>query len=157
METGLQFAHQRLEIRIGSVNNLLAEFANAVFKAAGRHKRKACYGGFAKKIGEIGYVRALLWRAGSGVGRVFRLVYVVFGWRRVRDSNPRYPLRYAGFQDRCHQPLGQLSALNILQQGRRAAGFWGAMRRGSGVRRVAGAILRDIMRCVRIPPRNDEL
>jgi hypothetical protein len=31
-------------------------------------------------------------------------------WRRVRDSNPRYPLRYAGFQDRCHQPLGQLSA-----------------------------------------------
>src|SRR6266481_6619449 len=30
-------------------------------------------------------------------------------WRRVRDSNPRYPLRYAGFQDRCHQPLGQLS------------------------------------------------
>jgi hypothetical protein len=32
------------------------------------------------------------------------------GWRRVRDSNPRYPLRYAGFQDRCHQPLGQLSA-----------------------------------------------
>ena len=31
-------------------------------------------------------------------------------WRRVRDSNPRYPFGYAGFQDRCHQPLGQLSA-----------------------------------------------
>ena len=31
-------------------------------------------------------------------------------WRRVRDSNPRYPSGYAGFQDRCHQPLGQLSA-----------------------------------------------
>ena len=30
-------------------------------------------------------------------------------WRRVRDSNPRYPSGYAGFQDRCHQPLGQLS------------------------------------------------
>jgi hypothetical protein len=30
-------------------------------------------------------------------------------WRRGRDSNPRYPLRYAGFQDRCHQPLGHLS------------------------------------------------
>ena len=25
-------------------------------------------------------------------------------WRRVRDSNPRYPQRYAGFQDRCNQP-----------------------------------------------------
>ena len=24
--------------------------------------------------------------------------------RRKRDSNPRYPLRYAGFQDRCNQP-----------------------------------------------------
>ena len=32
-------------------------------------------------------------------------------WRRVRDSNPRYPSGYAGFQDRCHQPLGQLSGL----------------------------------------------
>ena len=31
-------------------------------------------------------------------------------WRRARDSNPRYPLGYVGFQDRCHQPLGQLSA-----------------------------------------------
>jgi hypothetical protein len=30
-------------------------------------------------------------------------------WRRGRDSNPRYPFRYAGFQDRCHQPLGHLS------------------------------------------------
>ena len=26
-------------------------------------------------------------------------------WRRGRDSNPRYPFRYAGFQDRSHQPL----------------------------------------------------
>ena len=31
-------------------------------------------------------------------------------WRRGRDSNPRYPFGYAGFQDRCHQPLGHLSA-----------------------------------------------
>ena len=30
-------------------------------------------------------------------------------WRRGRDSNPRYPSGYAGFQDRCHQPLGHLS------------------------------------------------
>jgi hypothetical protein len=32
-------------------------------------------------------------------------------WRRGRDSNPRYPLRYAGFQDRCIQPLYHLSEL----------------------------------------------
>src|ERR1700677_4671364 len=32
------------------------------------------------------------------------------GWRRGRDSNPRYPFGYAGFQDRSHQPLGHLSA-----------------------------------------------
>src|SRR6478672_2259583 len=37
-------------------------------------------------------------------------------WRRVRDSNPRYPSGYAGFQDRCHQPLGQLSAPIVLLQ-----------------------------------------
>jgi hypothetical protein len=30
-------------------------------------------------------------------------------WRRGRDSNPRYPFGYAGFQDRSHQPLGHLS------------------------------------------------
>src|SRR5688500_8112491 len=30
-------------------------------------------------------------------------------WRRGRDSNPRYPFRYSGFQDRRHQPLGHLS------------------------------------------------
>ena len=35
-------------------------------------------------------------------------------WRRVRDSNPRYGFPYAGFQDRCHQPLGQLSAITTL-------------------------------------------
>ena len=38
------------------------------------------------------------------------------GWRRARDSNPRYPFRYAGFQDRSHQPLGQLSILLIRQK-----------------------------------------
>jgi hypothetical protein len=30
-------------------------------------------------------------------------------WRRVRDSNSRYPYRHAGFQDRCIQPLCQPS------------------------------------------------
>ena len=31
-------------------------------------------------------------------------------WRRERDSNPRYPFGYNGFQDRRHQPLGHPSA-----------------------------------------------
>jgi hypothetical protein len=35
-------------------------------------------------------------------------------WRRGRDSNPRYPFGYAGFQDRSHQPLGHLSAQQII-------------------------------------------
>jgi hypothetical protein len=34
-------------------------------------------------------------------------------WRRGRDSNPRYPFGYAGFQDRSHQPLGHLSGCCI--------------------------------------------
>ena len=31
-------------------------------------------------------------------------------WRRERDSNPRYPFRYIGFQDRLFQPLTHPSA-----------------------------------------------
>ena len=31
------------------------------------------------------------------------------GWRRGRDSNPRYPSGYSGFQDHRHRPLGHLS------------------------------------------------
>src|SRR6187431_1788883 len=31
-------------------------------------------------------------------------------WRRERDSNPRYPSGYSGFQDHRHRPLGHLSA-----------------------------------------------
>src|SRR6266404_877109 len=59
-------------------------------------------------------------------------------WRRVRDSNPRYPLRYAGFQDRCHQPLGQLSGyysfttLGKLEADKRASSLLRG-RRGSCV------------------------
>ncbi len=50
------------------------------------------------------------------ITRLYVFLSDVFGcsrkvsWRRARDSNPRYPFRYAGFQDRSHQPLGQLSA-----------------------------------------------
>ena len=32
-------------------------------------------------------------------------------WRRERDSNPRYPFRYSGFQDRLIKPLSHPSAL----------------------------------------------
>jgi hypothetical protein len=31
-------------------------------------------------------------------------------WRRERDSNPRYPFRHSGFQDRLFQPLTHPSA-----------------------------------------------
>src|SRR5438445_12636678 len=31
-------------------------------------------------------------------------------WRRERDSNPRYPCGYSGFQDHRHRPLGHPSA-----------------------------------------------
>src|SRR5580700_9182539 len=30
-------------------------------------------------------------------------------WRKGWDSNPRYPCRHAGFQDRCLKPLGHPS------------------------------------------------
>jgi hypothetical protein len=32
-------------------------------------------------------------------------------WRRGRDSNPRYPFGYSGFQDRLFQPLTHLSTM----------------------------------------------
>jgi hypothetical protein len=41
----------------------------------------------------------------------YKPLIILTRWRRGRDSNPRYPFRYAGFQDRSHQPLGHLSAV----------------------------------------------
>src|SRR5437764_15148108 len=35
-------------------------------------------------------------------------------WRKGWDSNPRYPCRHAGFQDRCLKPLGHPSKPLIL-------------------------------------------
>ena len=46
--------------------------------------------------------------AGPRQRRQLRAVRI---WRRERDSNPRYPFRYSGFQDRRHQPLGHPSAV----------------------------------------------
>ena len=34
-------------------------------------------------------------------------------WRKGRDSNPRYVLPHAGFQDRYLQPLGHPSVLSM--------------------------------------------
>ena len=34
-------------------------------------------------------------------------------WRKGRDSNPRYVLPHAGFQDRYLQPLGHPSILSL--------------------------------------------
>jgi hypothetical protein len=45
-----------------------------------------------------------------------KLLILQILWRRVRDLNPRYPFRYVGFQDRCNQPLCQLSVFAIIRQ-----------------------------------------
>ncbi len=47
----------------------------------------------------------------NGRNILYKLLIIKTPWRRGRDSNPRYPFRYAGFQDRSHQPLGHLSAV----------------------------------------------
>src|SRR6266849_1988164 len=43
----------------------------------------------------------------------FRIIHRTTGpirrWRKGWDSNPRYPCRHAGFQDRCLKPLGHPS------------------------------------------------
>jgi predicted nucleic acid-binding protein len=36
---------------------------------------------------------------------------IVCRWRKGWDSNPRYPCRHAGFQDRCLKPLGHPSVV----------------------------------------------
>ncbi len=42
-------------------------------------------------------------------------------WRKRRDSNPRYPFRYASFQDWSHQPLGHSSSLKFSMRRARNA------------------------------------
>jgi hypothetical protein len=41
------------------------------------------------------------------------MLIVQQGWRKRRDSNPRYPFGYASFQDWSHQPLGHSSVLKV--------------------------------------------
>ena len=37
-------------------------------------------------------------------------------WRKGWDSNPRYPCRHAGFQDRCLKPLGHPSVVPVMSE-----------------------------------------
>src|ERR1700687_1681394 len=39
---------------------------------------------------------------------IITICYKIY-WRKGWDSNPRYPCRHAGFQDRCLKPLGHPS------------------------------------------------
>jgi hypothetical protein len=39
-------------------------------------------------------------------------------WRKGWDSNPRYPCRHAGFQDRCLKPLGHPSVFAVQRLSR---------------------------------------
>src|SRR5437773_10543524 len=43
-----------------------------------------------------------------------KLIHYINGfWRKGWDSNPRYPCRHAGFQDRCLKPLGHPSVAAV--------------------------------------------
>ena len=60
-------------------------------------------------------------------------------WRKGWDSNPRYPCRHAGFQDRCLKPLGHPSVSNNNHLGtgvcvflRLLAPDWHRRRNGTG-------------------------
>jgi hypothetical protein len=55
----------------------------------------------------------------------------VLGWRKGWDSNPRYPCRHAGFQDRCLKPLGhpsQCASHEGRRPGLQAAGRFSPIR-----------------------------
>lgn len=58
----------------------------------------------------------------SGMASLFLMGRKAKNWRRMRDSNPRYPYEYNGFQDRRLQPLGQSSA-EQKQMGRSFASY----------------------------------
>ena len=42
------------------------------------------------------------------------LLRILAIWRKGWDSNPRYPCRHAGFQDRCLKPLGHPSVTSDI-------------------------------------------
>ncbi len=49
-------------------------------------------------------------------------------WRKRRDSNPRYPFRYASFQDWSHQPLGHSSLPAVYRAVQRGCNVSAAIR-----------------------------
>ena len=51
-------------------------------------------------------------------------------WRRRRDSNPRYPSGYSGFQDRRIQPLCHSSVAKVYAESDRSSGVEAATERG---------------------------
>jgi hypothetical protein len=57
------------------------------------------------KIAKYGHVSRI-----SGEVKARLLSEFQTAWRGERDSNPRYPFRYSGFQDRLFQPLTHPSA-----------------------------------------------
>ena len=46
--------------------------------------------------------------------RLFKIFVYKKGWRRDWDSNPGKSCPFAGFQDRCFQPLSHLSVSKVL-------------------------------------------
>ena len=66
-------------------------------ESAGRSRRRSACARFAC-FGETSRRSRPEFMAGAG------------GWRRERDSNPRYGFPYSGFQDHRHRPLGHPSA-----------------------------------------------
>jgi hypothetical protein len=47
-----------------------------------------------------------------------KLAKLLIYWRKGWDSNPRYPCRHAGFQDRCLKPLGHPSVFGVQRLSR---------------------------------------
>ena len=66
------------------------------------------YGAMDKSINNLNNLRFCLGKAGRD------WTALEGNWRRERDSNPRYPFRHNGFQDRRYQPLTHPSAWERL-------------------------------------------
>lgn len=65
----------------------------------------------------------------------------VLDWRKGWDSNPRYPCRHGGFQDRCLKPLGHPSKPTKPRRYRTAAGLARRpVRRFDGATGAVGAV-----------------
>lgn len=108
----------------------LASLADA--GAGGRARQRAA--SLARWVARVSPCRAEARRAEHGFGRDRRRAArraSTCEWghqRRRRDSNPRYPCEYAGFQNRCLKPLGHSSG----SEGDGVVARLGAVRRECG-------------------------